>query len=179
MYTCLGRNACLTLLATGALLITGDALAQTVRTQTGPPATPGTVYVQPVAPTFQQLAYADQTARTGSFVTPPGEAYLGAAVDPRYSNAAVVASVVPGSPAALAGIRPGDAIVALGNHRIDSPNDFNVIMRAMSPGAVIDVGVRRGRTTSARVVLGYAPRGSEIVLQPTVEQALIDAYRRR
>ncbi|MBI3465596.1 MAG: PDZ domain-containing protein, partial [Planctomycetes bacterium] len=127
--------------------------------------------------TLQQRAYEHQTARTGSFVTPPGEAYLGAAVDPNNTDAAIVTNVVPGSPAALVGIRPGDSIVAIGNHRIDSAKDFNSIMRAMSPGAVVDVGVRRGRTMTAQVELGSAP-GPSGFTQGTVEQARAETLRR-
>lgn len=175
MYTSLYRFACSALVAASTVLFTSAALAQIA----GPPGAenlPRTYVVVP--PTFQQLAYAHQTARTGSFVTPPGEAFLGVTVNPNITNAAVVASVVPGSPAETAGIRPGDSIVALANHRIDSPRDLNVIMRAMSPGAVIDVGVRRGRTTTARVQLGYAPGPSGLVVLPPVEQARVETYRR-
>ena len=139
-----------------------------------PVGNPQPVIVAP--PTLQQLAYAHQTARTGSYVTPPGEAYLGAAINPAISNAAVVTGVVAGSPAAQAGIVAGDTIVSLGNHRIDSPRDMNTVLRAMSPGAVIDVGVRRGRTTTAKVELGYAPRTGDQVI--VIQQAQLPPVRR-
>jgi S1-C subfamily serine protease len=176
MYTSIYRITGLTLVTASALLFAHESLAQT----SGPViVTNSPVYPPP--PTFQQRAYADQTARTGSFVTRPGEAYLGVAVAPNVSNAAVVASVAAGSPADLAGIRPGDVITAIGNHRTDTPRGFDVIMRAMSPGAVVDVGVRRGVTTTTKIQLGYAPTGSAVAITPItppVEQARVNTLRR-
>jgi S1-C subfamily serine protease len=174
MYSHLKKLARATVMAAVALALGNAAFAQ-IQNPPAPVSNPDIYIVAP--PTAQQLAYAHQTARTGSFVTPPGEAYLGVGVDPRVANAALVTSVVAGSPAARAGILPGDVITAIGNHRITSPNGFNVIMRAMSPGAVVDVGVRRGLTTTLPIELGYAPNGTPVAL-PRVEQAQIGIIRR-
>jgi S1-C subfamily serine protease len=167
------------LLASASVLAMESASAQT----SGPVAPSAPTIAPPVPlrpappPTFQQRAYAHQTARTGSFVTRPGEAYLGVAVNSNPEVAAIVMSVAPASPADLAGIRPGDIITALGNHRTDTARDFNNILRAMSPGAVIDVGVRRGATTTTQVQLGYAPQGSGAAVTP-IEQARLPALVR-
>ncbi len=79
-------------------------------------------------------------------VTPGAAAQLGAG-----TRGALVAAVIPGSPAASAGVRRGDVIVAVDGKAVRSPSALTRILAGHHPGQRVDVTVRRG---SARVSLG-------------------------
>jgi serine protease Do len=64
---------------------------------------------------------------------------------------AVVTHVEAGSPAAAAGIRPGDLITAIAGRPVGSPLDVAAIVRTMRPGTRVSVDVWR-HGTSRRVV---------------------------
>jgi S1-C subfamily serine protease len=70
-----------------------------------------------------------------------------------------VTSVAPGGPAALAGLRKGDAIVAVGSWSARSMEEFGAhIDRTYRPGDSASLEVRRGGTTlRVDVVLGAWP----------------------
>ncbi|HKN92863.1 MAG TPA: trypsin-like peptidase domain-containing protein [Thermoleophilaceae bacterium] len=74
---------------------------------------------------------------------------------------AVVAAVQGGGPAAKAGIRPGDLIVAVAGHPVGSPNDVASILSTLRPGQTIGVKVARpgGATKTVQVTLGQFPAG--------------------
>jgi len=59
----------------------------------------------------------------------------------------VVAQVVPGSPAARAGVRQGDVIADVGTHAVENANEFVERVRGASPGDEIALRVRRGEAT--------------------------------
>ena len=61
------------------------------------------------------------------------------------AGAVVVESVIPGSPAQVAGVRAGDALVAIAGHRVStlSPDDVKSYWM-MPPGTVVRVDVKRG-----------------------------------
>ena len=61
-----------------------------------------------------------------------------AGLDPEVRGAAVVA-VVPDSPAAAAGIEPGEVIVRLGDRRIASAADLTDALTAFDPGEALEV----------------------------------------
>ncbi|GAV31622.1 protease Do [Coriobacteriaceae bacterium EMTCatB1] len=58
---------------------------------------------------------------------------------------AYVQSVVSGSPAATAGIQPGDIIVRIGNAKIESVEDVFAAVRSHKVGEQVEVEVVRGR----------------------------------
>jgi serine protease Do len=56
----------------------------------------------------------------------------------------VVSSVVPGSPAAQANIRNGDALLAAGGRRLRSPYDWQAVLLDVRVGEDLGLRVRRG-----------------------------------
>jgi S1-C subfamily serine protease len=54
-----------------------------------------------------------------------------------------VREVYPGSPAAEAGIQPGDVIVALNGSPVESLNDMQSLIHVMYPGQVLEVEIAR------------------------------------
>jgi C-terminal processing protease CtpA/Prc len=59
------------------------------------------------------------------------------------SGSVVVVDVAPGSPAALAGIRPGDAISSIAGEKIDSLAEIAEAIGGQQEGAVVEFGVVR------------------------------------
>jgi Do/DeqQ family serine protease len=81
---------------------------------------------------------------------------------------AVVASVAAGSPAARAGMKPGDVIVSVGGQTVDDPNAFDYRFITHPLGGSVDVGViRGGKENKLTVALETAPEAprDEIVIQ--------------
>ncbi|MGE0485563.1 MAG: Do family serine endopeptidase [Gammaproteobacteria bacterium] len=84
---------------------------------------------------------------------------------------ALVASVVPKGPAALAGVEPGDVIVRFDETDIGEPRDLSRAVAAAEPGAKVSIEVmRRGEERRLAAVidrnaeqqkLAYAPQGDE------------------
>ena len=71
-----------------------------------------------------------------------------------------VRSVAPDGPAALAGIRQGDFIVALGGQRIDEENSFTEVLFEHRPGETVAATLRRDREeVQVEVALGERPDG--------------------
>jgi S1-C subfamily serine protease len=85
----------------------------------------------------------------------------------RLPTGALVASVVPGSPAARAGLKPSDLIAAIDGQAIEDPNafDYRFATRPLGGTAQVDV-VRAGKTVKLTVPLEVAPDigRNEIVL---------------
>ena len=96
-------------------------------------------------------------------------AYLGVGVgsceaqDRTGAEAGVrVTNVLPDSPAADAGLREGDVIIALGDDAVRSPEDLVRAVGARSPGDRVRVAYRRdGEECSTEVVLGERPARPE------------------
>jgi Do/DeqQ family serine protease len=85
----------------------------------------------------------------------------------RLPNGALVANVVPGGPAARAGMKPSDLIVAIEGQAIDDPNAFDYRFATRPLGGVAQVDVQRaGKVVKLSVPLETAPDGgrNEIVL---------------
>ncbi len=71
---------------------------------------------------------------------------------------ALIASVVPEGPAARAGLKPGDVIVAVDNQAVDDPNAFDYRFATKPLGGTAALGLLRdGRELSVKVVLQSAP----------------------
>lgn len=80
----------------------------------------------------------------------------------------VVHSLVPGSPAEKAGIKPGDLILALEGEYVTSPEQLTFRIRTMRPGDKVNLTVSRGPDIlpvsvrlGAAVPTGVAAEGSE------------------
>jgi Do/DeqQ family serine protease len=85
----------------------------------------------------------------------------------KLPNGALVANVAPNSPAARAGLKPSDLIIAIEGQTIDDPNafDYRFATRQLGGSAQIDVQ-RAGKTVKLTVALEIAPdtNREEIVL---------------
>jgi serine protease Do len=66
----------------------------------------------------------------------------------------VVRAVVPGSPAARAGVRDGDLLVGAGQRQLRNPYDWEATLLALRPGEAVNLVVQRGgerRSVAVRV----------------------------
>ncbi len=71
-----------------------------------------------------------------------------------------VRSVVPGSPAAAAGVEAGDRLVRLGGREIASHADLAAVLDAHRPGDIVPLVVEReGETVELALTLGERPDG--------------------
>jgi membrane-associated protease RseP (regulator of RpoE activity) len=69
-------------------------------------------------------------------------------------NGARITRVVPGTPAEQAGMKAGDVIIAIGNHRVASCSDLRSEIRTRSAGDEVEISFQRGNeTTRVTVVL--------------------------
>jgi putative serine protease PepD len=99
-------------------------------------------------------------------------AYVGVCLDATVSGGAQIATsgqasagggcsgapVVPGSPAAKAGLRPGDVITAVNGHPVASTNDFIEKVDSFRPGQTVTFTVKHdGSTKQVKVTLGTRP----------------------
>jgi putative serine protease PepD len=74
------------------------------------------------------------------------------------SSGAVVREVTAGGPAADAGLRAGDQIVAVAGETIDEPDDVAGAIQDRRPGEIVEIEVRRGSATETLDVrLGTRP----------------------
>jgi len=96
-------------------------------------------------------AYAVISDSSSSTSRPPvavagnrGEAWLGVEFANAPVRGALVSSVVPGSPAAAAGIRPDDLITQLDTEPIVAPAVFVSALSGLQPGDRVDIQVQRG-----------------------------------
>jgi serine protease Do len=79
----------------------------------------------------------------------------------------VVGDVTPDSPAAEAGLRPGDVLVAVGEDNIHRPLDFQRAMLERQPGQRVKLSVQRGgERLVLELTLGEAGRREKTAEQP-------------
>jgi putative serine protease PepD len=97
--------------------------------------------------------------RKGEKAAPTG--YLGVSTSEvdDGSAGAQVEEVVPGSPAASAGLEPGDVISALSGEPVATSGELAAAVRERRPGDQVDITFRRrGQTRTARVALAARPQ---------------------
>ncbi|MHB8468310.1 MAG: S1C family serine protease [Gaiellaceae bacterium] len=89
-------------------------------------------------------------------------AYLGVSVgDVSAGSGAQIECIVPGSPAAGAGLKAGDIVTAIGSTAIANADDLTASMSAHQPGDKVTFTVtRNGSTKTIDVTLGTRPSGS-------------------
>ncbi|MFW5642229.1 MAG: Do family serine endopeptidase [Roseicyclus sp.] len=91
---------------------------------------------------------------------------LGVAAD----AGALVGSVEPDSPAAAAGVEPGDVIVAVDGTAIAGPRELASAIAAIDPGSETNLEVQRGgTTTSLAVEIGMHPASRPVAEAPSRE----------
>jgi len=113
-------------------------------------------------PINQVRRVAQQLIQTGKAVHP----VIGAVIDMSYTgNGARIANsgtrsqppILPGGPAAKAGLRAGDVIVAFGGKPINSPDELIVAIRSHQPGDKVRISYRRGASRhTVTLTLGSA-----------------------
>jgi len=97
---------------------------------------------------------ADQLIATGK-VTTSGRAFLGVQVATLVNGGVLVASVQAGGPAAHAGMKQGDLIVAVNGTTVQSTDDLATVLAQIKPGTTIPVKVdRHGNTMTLHVKVG-------------------------
>jgi serine protease Do len=88
----------------------------------------------------------------------PLEPELAQAFGLRDAKGALVGAVEPGSPAARAGLRAGDAVVAAAGRPVQDPRDLAAAVAEAKPGSTMPLAVLRdGRRTEQRVTVGEPP----------------------
>jgi putative serine protease PepD len=102
---------------------------------------------------------ADQLISSGK-VTQSGRAYLGVNVTTLPSGGVLVVSTQAGGPAASAGIRKGDVIVAVNKTPVANTDELAAILAQLKPGAKVAVVVaRNGRKQTVHVTAGQLKSG--------------------
>lgn len=85
--------------------------------------------------------------------------------------------VVPGGPASVAGILPGDLILGIDKTPVGAPGDVVDKLRAYPSGTVVTIVVQRaGRWIALSVTLGLSPYAD---LSATVEPSLTPTPTRK
>jgi putative serine protease PepD len=94
-------------------------------------------------------------------------AYVGVSLDPTVSGGAAVAKsastngaapIVPGGPAAKAGLQPGDVITAVNGSQVADINQFVGTIANYAPGDTVTLSVNRGgQSKSIKLTLGSQP----------------------
>lgn len=76
-------------------------------------------------------------------------------------NGALIVSVVPGSPAAAAGLQPGDILTEIDHHPVSTPNGVTSRLANLHAGDRVDLQVQRGPLQyDTQTTLAARPAGS-------------------
>jgi S1-C subfamily serine protease len=90
-----------------------------------------------------------------------GGAWMGVEMRRRTTGEAVIKAVIPGSPADVGGLRPGDVILGIDNTSVTSTADVTAALARLRPGQVVPVSASRGTAGfTAQVTLAAPPRGN-------------------
>jgi S1-C subfamily serine protease len=87
-------------------------------------------------------------------------AFLGVQLEPSFAGqGATIVGVVPGAPAAAAGLVPGDVIIAVAGKAVGGPSDIAPIILTHKPGDRITIAYSdaSGQSLSASVTLASGP----------------------
>ena len=84
--------------------------------------------------------------------------WLGVVCEDDGAAGATVTTVLPGSPAATAGLRPSDVVEAVGSTRVGSLADLEALLYTTPPGTHLDLTVSRGGSVrTMQVTLAGTP----------------------
>lgn len=73
-------------------------------------------------------------------------------------GAAVVETVAPGSEAEVAGLEPGDIVIAVNGRRISATRDIRPAIKGLHRGVVVPLEISRGSTLfTTQAALGAPP----------------------
>jgi hypothetical protein len=76
------------------------------------------------------------------------------------ASGAIVTTVVPGSPAAAAGLAPGDLITSIDNHQVSQPSDVETAIAGLHVGDRVTIQYAQGlQTYTTRATLAARPAG--------------------
>ena len=106
-------------------------------------------------PINQARKTADQLIRDGKATYP----VIGVSVDMSYTSGGALISkkataILPGGPAAKAGLRPGDLITAIDGMKINTPEELIVEIRTHNVGDEVTITYLRGKTVgTAKLIL--------------------------
>jgi serine protease Do len=90
------------------------------------------------------------------------------------TSGAIVRSVVPGSPAARGGIRPGDLIVSAGGRQLHNPFDWEAELLDLRVGQQVNLHIKRGAAESdVKVTVADLPEVSAAKVQVLKELELV------
>jgi serine protease Do len=95
--------------------------------------------------------------------------WLGVVVDTtvRRRSGAAIAEVNKGGPAARAGLRAGDLVMAINGERVENTRELVRAVSAVNPGTIAHLRVRRGnQTVELTVVVGRRPPEQPPVAEP-------------
>ena len=85
---------------------------------------------------------------------------LGASGVGQPNQGAEVTTIMPGSPALKAGLEPGDVVVGVDTHRVDSVADLQERLYTVAPGTSVQLQVERGTGENVvTVTLADSPGG--------------------
>jgi S1-C subfamily serine protease len=92
-------------------------------------------------------------------------AYVGISLNAQVKGGAAISTtsqssqpIVPGGPAAKAGLQPGDLITAVNGKQITSVNEFVGTIATFSPGDTVTLTIKRGgQTKNVKLTLGTQP----------------------
>ncbi len=84
---------------------------------------------------------------TSGTTTTPGTATLGLVLEGLPNNRVSVQAVVPGSPAAQAGIGAGDLLLSVNGHPVSSPSEVYSILHGLAKGSKVTMHLIQGSTS--------------------------------
>jgi len=128
--------------ATGAVIGVNSAIASLGSTIDGQPGSIGLGFAIPIN---QAKTQADQLIKTGTSHHP----IVGMSLDSSYPGpgakiADTASAILPGGPAAKAGLQPGDIIIAIDGQEISVADDLIVAIRSHAIGDTVTLKYQRG-----------------------------------
>lgn len=133
--------------STGAVIGVNSAIASLGNSISGQPGSIGLGFAIPIN---QAKKTADQLIKTGTSHYP----IVGMSLDSSFAGpgakiANTTTSILPGGPAARAGLQPGDIILAIDGHDISVADDLIVAIRSHSIGDTVTLKYQRGTVTKS------------------------------
>jgi serine protease Do len=110
---------------------------------------------------YAVISDSNHTGKAQTVTVSGAEPWLGVDLANSPIRGALVAKVVPGSPAAKAGIRPGDLITQLDTEPIGASATLSSAISGLQPGDTVDLQVQRGPSQyTVHVKLASRPVGT-------------------